>query len=567
MDVVSTCPLRVASMVWQPRAGAWALTVVCKATFQLQPGVSPLAELQEAPADDEGHWDGDEARSLRVPCDLVPFKARAEVMLVGHAFAPGGQPARRLVARLAAGAVDKAIEVWCDRIFWQDGQLLEGQPFTRMPLRHERAAGGPDNPVGMRFDAPPDAHGAVPVPNLQPPGLRVSRRGDTFAPVAFGPVAAGWPGRAGKLGRHAPGWSHARWRERPLPADLDRAYFNAAPPDQQVAAIEPSLRLVLEHLHPEHPRLETELPGVQPLARMTAGGRAGEEIALVADTLWIDTDRGLATVVWRGRVPLGHAAEEGQVTVSMEGAASAGDVGVTLQVRQEGEPRGPALPFAPEEEMPRPAATLLGGRPGAKPLPFGPAKSPWTGFQPGPAVVLAPVNAGTGTHFGVKGKAHAVLPTAWIAPPETPRPAPIAELERPPVDLDDEPTPPVPERGAEPPVAAGPTRPRRRRRRRWPRSPSSNAGRSRRRSPGGARTRRRSSRRTGSTRRPGRRSSITGSRRSASRPPGARPGCSRRTTGPTWRGSKKSAGRSRWRSTPGSWSPRSAGASPRRSPR
>src|SRR5689334_14796869 len=194
MDVVSTCPLRIASMVWQPRAGAWALTVVCKATFQLQPGVSPLAELQEAPAEDEGYWDDDEARSLHVGSDLVPFKARADVLLVGHAFAPGGQAVRSLPVRLVVGAVDKRIEVWCDRIFWQDGQVLEGQPFSRMPLRYERAAGGPgtENPVGMRFDGPPDAYGAVPVPNLQPPGLHVARSGDSFGAIGFGPVAPGW---------------------------------------------------------------------------------------------------------------------------------------------------------------------------------------------------------------------------------------------------------------------------------------------------------------------------------------------------------------------------------------
>jgi hypothetical protein len=32
MDVVSTCPLRVAAMVWQPRPGAFAFAFVCKAT-------------------------------------------------------------------------------------------------------------------------------------------------------------------------------------------------------------------------------------------------------------------------------------------------------------------------------------------------------------------------------------------------------------------------------------------------------------------------------------------------------------------------------------------------------
>src|SRR5262245_7825821 len=143
MDVVSTCPLRVASLVWQPWTGGAALTVVCKATFQLQPGVAELLEEQEEPRTDDFYWNGDEARSLRAPSDLVPFKVRPDVMLVGRAFAPGGRPVRSLRVRLPVGEIDKSIEVFCDRGFWHDGRVLEGQPFATMPLHYERAAGGP----------------------------------------------------------------------------------------------------------------------------------------------------------------------------------------------------------------------------------------------------------------------------------------------------------------------------------------------------------------------------------------------------------------------------------------
>jgi hypothetical protein len=429
MDVLSTCPLRVASVVWQPRPGAWALTVICKATFQLQPGVSPLAETQEAPVDDDGYWDDDETRSLHAPSDLVPFRARADVLLVGQAFAPGGQPVRSLVARLAIGGVDKRVEVWCDRIFWHEGRLLEGQPFVRMPLRWERAAGGPGttNPVGMRFDAPPDAHGAVRVPNLQPPGIHLARRGDTFAPAGFGPLAAHWSDRAGKLGRHAVGWSHPRWRERPLPADLDRGYFNTAPADQQVESLLFDEPIVLENLHPEHPRLETHLFGVTPAARMTAGGRAGEEVALLADTLWIDTDRGIATVVWRGRVPLVHPAEEGCVTVSVKGAGIQSTVLATeTMALGSGGAVGRALPFG---EVPAATETLLGGRAGGPALPFGAAPSRWAGPPPEPATSKEPpMPENTGTVFGVRAPAREALPfvpdTRRTSPPGSTPPAP-----------------------------------------------------------------------------------------------------------------------------------------------
>src|SRR5262245_48678398 len=130
MDLVSNCPLRVASMLWQPWTGGFALTVVCKATFHLQPGIAELLEAQEEPLEDDAYWNGDEARSLCAPSDLVPFRVRADVLLVGRAFAPEGRSVRSLVARLAVGEIDKSIEVFCDRIFWQERRVLEGHPFA-----------------------------------------------------------------------------------------------------------------------------------------------------------------------------------------------------------------------------------------------------------------------------------------------------------------------------------------------------------------------------------------------------------------------------------------------------
>jgi hypothetical protein len=416
MDLVSSCPLRVASIVWQPRAGAYALTIVVKATFRLAPGVAALAEAQEDPAGDE----------------LVPAKPRADVWLLGSAYAPAGQPARAVVARLHVGAIDKRIEVWCDRIFWQDGRLLEGQPFSRMELRPERAAAGPDNPVGMRFDGPPDAHGAIRIPHLQPPGIVVRQRGDSFGSISFAPVPASSPARLQKLGRHAAGWSPEAWRSQPLPADLDLAYFNAAPRDQQLDAIDPDQRLELEALHPDHPRLETSLPGIQPRALMTSGGRAGEGVSLSADTLGIDTDRSLVFVVWRGRIPLNHPAEPGRIVVSIE---DAGYGGSTLDLEPGAASPGAPVPFAeaaPAGEI----ETMYGGHAGGAALPFGPARSPWLDFRNRPPEVRrAPEQVDTGTLYGVKGKAHDVLPMTWNAaqPAATavvtevaPQPEPIA---------------------------------------------------------------------------------------------------------------------------------------------
>jgi hypothetical protein len=294
------------------------LTVVCKATFRLLPDESPLSDEQEYPNEDDNYWDDDPDRSLYSPSDLVPFKARADVLLVGQAYAPGKQSVRSLTARLIAGDLDKSIMVFGTRVRMASGQLREGPWFSSMPLRYERAAGGPGNPVGVRSDAPPDAYGNVAVPNLEPPDP--PRAAGRIEPIGFGPIAPTWPRRVELLGRHRGSFGPGAWRERPIPEDLDPSYFNAAPRDQQVEALWGDERIVLENLHPQHPRLATRLPGLRPkvtVERERRGAQASE-VAVRCDTLWIDTDRSICTLVWRGAIPLEQPDEAGRVVVAME---------------------------------------------------------------------------------------------------------------------------------------------------------------------------------------------------------------------------------------------------------
>src|SRR5947209_2831372 len=139
MLAVSACPLPVSSLLWQSKPAAWVLTVVCRATFLLRPAESVLAPDQEDPVEHDEHWNDDEGRSLRAASDLVPTKPRADVTLVGHAFAPAGASVRSFMARLLVGEVDKSIEIFSDRSFDQEGTLHEGPLFSRMPLVYERA--------------------------------------------------------------------------------------------------------------------------------------------------------------------------------------------------------------------------------------------------------------------------------------------------------------------------------------------------------------------------------------------------------------------------------------------
>ncbi len=315
MRVVSLSSLPVRSVLWQPRPNAWMFTFVCKATYALRPGVSPLAPVQEEPTEVEYPWSA-EVQSIYAPCDLVPMKARPEVLLVGHAYAPNA-PVKSLTVGLSVGSVNKALRLHGDRTLDRDGKVHGGAPFDRMPLLWERAAGGPGttNPLGI---APTqDAQGNVPLPNIQASSARAAPSREAIAPVGYGPIAASWPQRREKLSGRAASLSVHDWHRAPLPEGIDPAFFNAAPEDQQVEILRDNEAIVLENLHIDHPRLITSLPGVHPVAFAEAPEREPQSITLHCDTLWIDTVRALCTLTWRGQVQLGRPDQPGRILVAL----------------------------------------------------------------------------------------------------------------------------------------------------------------------------------------------------------------------------------------------------------
>jgi hypothetical protein len=450
------------------------LTVICKVAYELHPGSAPAVSAEGA-IDDSG------ADEPYAAWQLVPFKPRVDIVVTGHAYAPLGRPVRSLFARVAVGAMSKTVTVYGDRSLLPNGDLSQPAEFQKMPLRWELAAGGPEtrNPVGIRARAEmPD--GRRPVPNFQPPGIYVASVLDHIPPVGLGPIAPDWPDRQQKLGRRTTAWSHDGWNARPLPDDFDMGYFNVAPPDQQVDAIVPDERITLENLHPEHPRLVTVLAGVVPRATVCRPDRPARAIELRCDTLWIDTDRAVCVVTWRGSIHLAAAAEDGEILITEDDPASlrSSDREPTPVPHSEAlDPavlqteHAPALPLTlPLVPLPgvmdaarAPVdATVVGLPPpaaAASTLPFaapGPGVTPVLTPPDGPRVT--PVSAGAGTStvaaslvadsmdlpFGRPGPQEARRPEmqgeprAFVAPPE-----PIAEHALPPATAPVEALPPV----------------------------------------------------------------------------------------------------------------------------
>ena len=335
LETFVLCPFRVGSLLWEAQPGQRSLTVIVKATFLLVPDGEAVPAPEQDPIGDDQHWEESALGSLFRPDDLAPLKRRVDLALVGHAYAPEGEPVPSLTARLRVGEFFKTLEIKGDRL-WTAGPagLVVGPPipFARMPLCYERAPLSPDNPVGVDADAPPSL-GAAARANLEradgprPPPLVSTTRSSaapnrsSFPPpppalaVGFGPIAPTWRPRCKLLDERSLFWAYgvaaASSGIGAAPAGFNFEFFNTSPRDQQIDMLRAGAVIELENLSPTHPRLTTQLPAIRPqVFRIDPRTGRSEEIILRCDTLWIDADRGVAVLTFRGLYDVGTGGEE-----------------------------------------------------------------------------------------------------------------------------------------------------------------------------------------------------------------------------------------------------------------
>src|SRR5262245_4261597 len=212
---------------WQDAAGAPHLTVVVKQTLRItESGLGHDPEPLPVLLADDYQPD----RPLippRLESDCAPFKPRADVVLVGRAYAPGGRPVTQLVAGFRVGTLRRAIVVIGDRR-WRTRRLGrpvmdDPRPFTTMDLSWERAFGGAtvdrlclENPVGRGIAADRESLDGTALPNLESPDARIVCWTDRPAPAGVGFVGRGWSPR-----RSLAGVSHGFHNAAPVPQQLD----------------------------------------------------------------------------------------------------------------------------------------------------------------------------------------------------------------------------------------------------------------------------------------------------------------------------------------------------------
>ena len=352
-------PFIVSTLPWESRPGQWNVTVCLKATYSLSPGDPALAAQQDGSHDDVLFEQARHA-SLYSPGDFVPFKSRADVLLVGHAHAPGGAAVEGLIVRLRVGDFTKALRVTGDRAWVETPQgprPSSPRPFTRVPLRYERAWRKGDNVVGS-------AGGDTTHP---PANIDVLPGEDSAETPGFGPLAPSWRALRSPQAQETLIWSQRlRSARGPAPAGLDPPALHAAPRDQQLPDLLPSSPLVLDNLHARFPHLESRLPSIVPrVFHVDASTGQPRDVQVRIDTLWIDTDREVFVVSWRGAVAIAAPASIGVVPGRVVVAAHPPGATITFDEVEALTPVAPASQAPPP--LPRPPEPMAAPFPLAAP--------------------------------------------------------------------------------------------------------------------------------------------------------------------------------------------------------
>jgi hypothetical protein len=316
----SRLPLEVTTAL--DKSGREHLLLVAKATYRFGDGCRMPERVEESlPIAYADTFVGEPGLSSPLyEADLVMTKKRCDVLVDATAHAPEGRPVKELEVAVRVGAFGKQFLVVGDRV-WQQGLLRVSasapQPFTSMPIHYGRAFGGSPrlaskegqdtylaNPVGRGYCPDPraDIVDQMPLPNTEDAEHRLSSPSAQARPLSLGPIGRSWKPRSAYAGTY-----DARWREHVfplLPEDFDEAFFQAAPPDQQIGFIRGGELVVLRNLVPAEPLVTFKLPRPELMVRLLYTSRRAIELSPVVDTLFLEPEAKRFSMVYRTALPL-----------------------------------------------------------------------------------------------------------------------------------------------------------------------------------------------------------------------------------------------------------------------
>lgn len=265
--------------------------------------------------------EGEQAMWLMVAKELPPGaifdlgmpKPTAEVLVGGHAAAPGGEPVQRMGLAWAIGDIQKRLLVTGDRMWRLAGATAvptEPQPFVQMPLTPQRCFGGEGhsaNPAGTGFRAQERlmAREQVALPNIETPEIAIRSIGDAPQPPRFGPMAVDAKERLQYSGTYDEAWT--KTLAPALAEDADPRLFLFAPQDQRLPGyLDGNEGYGLRNFSADAPEIQQHLPGfrVRCFIGWTDPQKPIVELPMRIDTLWFFAGARRGVMTYRGATPV-----------------------------------------------------------------------------------------------------------------------------------------------------------------------------------------------------------------------------------------------------------------------
>jgi hypothetical protein len=317
MEVVNSTRMVAGYTLGMEPSGRESLVVVVKGTFRIpsEPGARLQLHEEQLPLVSSDVFFGEPGLSApQYEVDFAPRKQCCDVLLNGHAYAPGGQPTERVTVGLRIGGWSKSFSVVGHRVWFMAGgpRATAPEPFTKMPISYDRAFGGMDlrhedsaqhgtfmaNPAGRGFHKhlrQEWLEGSA-LPNTEEIAAEVKRPDGHYRPMSFGVIGRHWAPRVRLAGTYDQHWLD---EVAPfLPADFDTRYYQAAPPDQQLALPLGEQSVSLHNLTPDGHRQFT-LPHFEAPIYIFPKRAEREELLAPLDTLVIEPDLEHVTMTWR----------------------------------------------------------------------------------------------------------------------------------------------------------------------------------------------------------------------------------------------------------------------------
>jgi len=262
--------------------------------------------------------------SITYPTDIVPFKPKADIMLIGTARPPFGRPKRDWIVKLQVGDWVKRVRVTGHR-HWEKAsfsrwKLSQAVSVAEVPLKYELAYGGlskdcddnilevyDSNPVGCGFVSRRDdlKVDRINAPQLESVNHPIADLFVDYVPEGFGPLSPAWKARSRFSGTYDRRWLDTK--SPVLPDDFDYAFFNSAPPDLLLNRYLVGDELVqLTGLDPSG-TVMFGLPSYFPAGTVVLKDGTLIYVKFFCDTLLIDWDRRGVYLSWRGTFDVSDA--------------------------------------------------------------------------------------------------------------------------------------------------------------------------------------------------------------------------------------------------------------------